>query len=186
MIGLRLPHVRSLCTWAGVLVMGSTLAFAQDRSLEYAVKATYVYKFAPFVHWPAQAFDSPTAPLTLCVLANESVAAVVDEAVKGKAADGRPFEVQHVTLPLRNVRCHILYVASSRAATIAQALDAVRGRPVLTVADEAPGGVDGLVINLATVDGRVRFEVDLRAAAANGLEVSSKLLALAIRVRSNP
>jgi len=169
-----------------MLLMGSTLAFAQDRSLEYAVKATYVYKFAPFVQWPPQAFDSPTAPLTLCVLANDSVAAVVDEAVRGQAVDGRPIVVQHVTLPLRNVRCHILYVASPRAATLTQALDAVRGRPVLTVADEAPGGVPGLVVDLVTVDGRVRFEVDLRAAAENGLEVSSKLLALAIKVRPNP
>jgi hypothetical protein len=57
---------------------------------------------------------------------------------------------------------------------------------VLTVADEAPGGVPGLVVDLVTVDGRVRFEVDLHAAAENGLEVSSKLLALAIKVRPNP
>jgi hypothetical protein len=87
---------------------------------------------------------------------------------------------------LRNAPCHILYVASARATMLTQALEAVRGRAVLTVGDEAPRGVEGLVINLLTVQGRVRFEVDLRAAAENGLEVSSKLLALAVNVHPNP
>jgi hypothetical protein len=183
---LRLPQVQSLRAWAGVLVVTSTLALGQDRSLEYAVKATYIYKFVPFVQWPVEAFESPATPVSLCVLANDTVSTLVDEAVRGRTVDGRAIVVQHVSTPLRNARCHILYVASGRAATLAQALESVRGRPVLTVADEAPGDVPGLVINLVTLRGRVRFEVDQRAAAENGLEVSSKLLALAVNVRSNP
>jgi hypothetical protein len=183
---LRLPHPESLRAWAGLLIFGSTLAFGEDRSLEYAVKATYVYKFAPFVQWPGAAFESNASPVVLCVLSSDTVFTLVDEAVRGRTVDGRSIVVQRVSPPLRDVRCHILYVASTRAATLKHALDAVRGHAVLTVADEAPEDIDGAVINLVTVDGRVRFEVDLRAAAENGIDVSSKLLALAIDVRSNP
>jgi hypothetical protein len=179
-------QLQTLRAWAGVLIVTSTLALGQDRSLEYAVKATYIYKFVPFVQWPAGTFGSPATPVTLCVLATDAVSTLVEEAVRGHTVEGRAIVVQRVSTPLRNAPCHILYVASARPTTLAQALESVRGRAVLTVADEAPHGVEGLVINLVTVGGRVRFEVDLRAAAQNGLEVSSKLLALAVNVHANP
>ncbi|HEY1328329.1 MAG TPA: YfiR family protein [Casimicrobiaceae bacterium] len=180
----RIDAMRALA--AGLMAFAWTLGFGQDRSLEYAVKATYLYKFAPFVQWPDDAFESPASPLTLCVLGSDPLSALIDEAVGAQVVDGRPVAVRHLMPPLRETACHMLYVASSRAATLRQALETVRGRPVLTIADEAPPGEDGLVVNLVTIDGRVRFEIDLRAAAANRLVVSSKLLALALSVRHNP
>ena len=39
-----------------------------DRSLEYSVKATFLYKFASFVEWPAGTFSSDAAPFYLCVV----------------------------------------------------------------------------------------------------------------------
>ena len=38
-------------------------AAAQDRTLEYSVKATYLYKFIPFIAWPVNAFASPASSL---------------------------------------------------------------------------------------------------------------------------
>ena len=72
-----------------------------------------------------------------------------------------------------------------QAATAAR-LEAVRGTPVLTVTDAArDGGAQGIV-NFVNVDNRVRFEIDLRSAAVNHLEISSKLLNVASRVRPKP
>jgi hypothetical protein len=55
----RLAHRRS--GKAAVILLGSLFgllcgapaARAQDTAVEYAVKATYLYKFVPFVQWPA-------------------------------------------------------------------------------------------------------------------------------------
>src|SRR6185369_14635060 len=43
-------------------------------SLEPSIKATFLYKFVPFVEWPADAFDTPTAPVNICVFGNDQVA----------------------------------------------------------------------------------------------------------------
>jgi hypothetical protein len=171
---------------ACALTLAPAPAPAQDRSLEFGVKATYLYKFAAFVQWPDDAFDSPGDPLTLCVVGTDPVTALVDEAASGQQVAGRAIAVRHVASLERDTRCHILYVASGRASVLARTLERVRGMPVLTVADAAPPTIEGLVVNLMVLDGRVRFEIDLRAAAENRLVVSSKLLAVAADVRQNP
>jgi hypothetical protein len=55
---------------------------------------------------------------------------------------------------------------------------------VLTVTDESLGRETGGVITFAVRDNRVRFRIDTAAAAQNGLTVSSKLLSLALNVRT--
>src|SRR3546814_20979696 len=43
-----------------VVLVSSPAAHAESDALEYAVKATYLYKFGPFIGWPATAFESPS------------------------------------------------------------------------------------------------------------------------------
>ena len=62
------------------------------------------------------------------------------------------------------------------------ALEAVRGRPVLTITDERGGQAQGM-IHFRLLRGRVRFQVDVAEASRAGLSISSKLLRLAQTVR---
>jgi len=164
--------------------LAATPACAETPSVEYAVKATYLYKFAPFVEWPAGAFE-PSDPLVICVVGSDPVADLVDEAVRGQAALGHPIEVLHLSASSREARCHILYVAL-RGAAAARALELVRGTPVLTVTDDAHELRATGIVNFVVQDNRVRFEIDLHAAAENHLVISSKLLNLASRVYPKP
>jgi hypothetical protein len=164
--------------------LATTRARAQTPSVEYAVKATYLYKFAPFVEWPAGTFEA-SDPLVICVVGSDPVADLVDEAVKGQGALGHPIEVLHVPAASPEARCHILYVAL-RGAAAARALERVRGKPVLTVTDAANELRATGIVNFVVQDNRVRFEIDLRAAAENHLVISSKLLNLASRVSPKP
>jgi hypothetical protein len=50
------------------------------------------------------------------------------------------------------------------------------------VTDEPDGIEGGAVINFRLIGGRMRFEIDRRAAADSGLTLSSRLLAAAFRV----
>jgi hypothetical protein len=63
---------------------------------------------------------------------------------------------------------------------VAQALAVVAGEPVLTVTDGAGG--QG-IIQFRIIGGKIRFDVDQRAAGANGLTLSSRLLSVAVAVR---
>jgi hypothetical protein len=53
---------------------------------------------------------------------------------------------------------------------------------VLTVTDAANGGARG-IIHFQVVSGRVRFAIDTVAARRKGINISSRLLALATDVR---
>ena len=173
--------------WAltAALALGAGVgARAQDASLEYPVKATYLYKLAPFVEWwPAAAFASPTAPLDICVLGHDPFGPILDRAVAGQQIGERPLAVWRLEAAEAGAGCHVMYVAGSPAQSAAQALEAVRGAPVLTVTDAAQGPSRKGVVHFVLQDNRVRFEIDDQAAAEQGLRVSYKQLSLASAVR---
>jgi hypothetical protein len=160
-------------------------AAAQDRSLEYAVKATYLYKFVPFVAWPTGAFAAPASPFQICIVGESRFASLVANGVAGQSAEGHSLVVRRVTTTAEENGCQVLFISSADAAVLDATLVAVRGRPVLTVTDAAPNGEHGIV-NFLLLDDRVRFQIDLGAAARNGIAISSKLLSLAVDVQPAP
>ena len=166
----------------GVLAFGPALAGAEMPDVEPAVKATFLYKFAPFVEWPPNAFAFPSDPLVICVVGTDAVTGLVDEAARGQSVRGRAVTVVHLPALARDSRCHILYGAL-RGESAVSVLNAVRGSPVLTATDAARDARARGIVNFVIQDNRVRFEIDLDAASNNKLMISSKLLSLAASVR---
>jgi hypothetical protein len=183
---LIIPRLRSI----GVLAMlalgyAGSAAAAQDRSLEYAVKATYLYKFVPFVAWPSNTFASPASRFDICIIGDPDFAILVANAVAGQSVSNHAIAVRRVTTLAEESSCQILFIGGGDAAVTSAALVAVRGKPVLTVTDAAPSGDRGIV-NFVLLGDRVRFEIDLGQAARNGIAISSKLLSLAVAVEPAP
>jgi hypothetical protein len=165
-----------------VVPPGPQAAWSQDESLEYAVKATYLYKFAPFVDWPSPAAEFPDGSFTICIAGDTKFDAVVDRVVQGQDVAGHPVMIRPYTGAPGNPGCALIYLATDDAHAAATILAAVHGLPVLTVTDGATDAPVRGIINFVVSDGHVRFEIDSGAAAANGLTISSKLLSLAVRV----
>jgi hypothetical protein len=177
--------LRSPALWTVVwLVACAALhaAWSQSASLEYAVKATYLHKFAPFVEWPNPAAEFPGGSFTVCVVGNDPLGPLLDRAVSGQDVAGRPIAVRRLARVTGNPGCSVMFATGSDAQSVADALAAVRGMPVLTVTDGATDPAAKGIINLVIADDRVRFEIDNSAAAASGLTISSKLLSLALHV----
>jgi hypothetical protein len=164
----------------GAIAPGEALA-QEGSTLERAIKATYLWKFAPFVEWPKTAFKSPDSPFVICIVGNNTFGQVVDEAVAGQRISSRPIETKQISAVSRNSGCEILFDAGSPEQSIAAALAAVRGSPVLTVTDSGANGGPKGIIKFLIEDNHVRFEIN-DAAAENGLVISSKLLSLAVAV----
>lgn len=153
-------------------------ARADERPSTYAVKAAYLYKFTPFVEWPAGAFRGAASPFRLCVGGKDPFRGVLDRAARGRRVGDHPLIVVRLpTVAKGAADCHLLFLGSSRAQTPRQMLAVVAGQPVLTVADEALEA-PGAMVQFVNLDGRVRFEIRPEAAQASGLVLSSKLLAL--------
>jgi hypothetical protein len=155
-------------------------ALPRGGDLEAAVKANYLYKFTPFVTWPASAFASATSPFTLCVLGPDPFGEVLDSVVRNQQVAGRPVVVRRLARPDSVQACQLVYLGAARGwGEAAEAAQAVARRPVLVVSEDSPGAPAG-IIRFVPFQGRVRFAVDAAAAQIAGLTISSKLLALAV------
>ena len=176
--------VRRRLAWglltSAVLAGGAAAQPAGQTALEVAVKATDLYKFAAFVQWPAGAFAGPADPAVLCLVGDDPFGPVLDQAVRGQKIGARPIVVMRLDRVERGAPCQILFVAPSRRQAMAEALEKVRGQPVLTVTDAADAAVRG-TIDFVLKDNRVRFRIDPREAERSGLAISSKLLDLAVK-----
>jgi hypothetical protein len=166
---------------------GGETAWADDaNALALAVKATFLYKFEPFITWPAQAFPSPGSPFNLCVVGNDPFGPLLDRAVSGQQTAGHAIAVLRLTTVSPDAHCQLLYIATADAGSARQAEAAVAGTAALTITDSMEDGAAKGMINFVIADNRVRFEIDDAAAAQSGLTISSKLLSLAVSVRSGP
>jgi hypothetical protein len=148
---------------------------------EPSLKAAFVYNFAKFTEWPADALP-PAAPFTACVLGDGPVTEALERTVKGRLLSGRSVIVSRMTLdgPLRS--CHLLYVSGVTAAQVSALVLGVKGAPVLTISDIDDFTPLGGIAHVFVESGRMRFDLNLDRAKLSRLQLSSKLLTLASRV----
>ncbi|TAL03913.1 MAG: YfiR family protein [Rhodospirillaceae bacterium] len=186
---LRLTRRQFECTVTSALifllaVFAPHIVFAfEGETLEYAVKAAYLYKLGGFVEWPASAFASSNSPITLCVVGEDPFDGILDKAVEGQHIGDHPIAVRRLKSVTHESGCQILYVGAADPRQVAQVLDVVHGSSVLTVTDTPEDSETGGVVHFVIKDNRVRFDINDQAAAENGLVISSKLLSLAMSVK---
>lgn len=151
---------------------------------EYQVKAVFLFNFSQFVDWPATAFAASNAPLVIGVLGTDPFGVNLDEVVRGENVKGHPLQVRRYTSVDQLDSCHILFISNSESRRLDDILRTLKGRSILTVSDEDSFANRGGMIRLVTENSRVRMRINLEAAEAAGLTLSSKLLRPAEIVRS--
>ena len=151
-----------------------------QASLEYAVKAAYLVKFAPFIDWPDSAFPSPTAPLTICLVGADPFGADLDRAAEGQHDGDHPLVIRRMSAPDPGASCQILFAGGAPDA-VALDMEKMKARPVLTVTNSTSGPHG--IISFVVIGDHVRFDIDEAQADAVGLHISSKLLGLAHAVQ---
>jgi hypothetical protein len=169
----------ALAVWCGATITSATAGDALD--LGDAIKATFVYKFVPFVSWPPNAFSSPQTPFEICLSGQDSVADIIERLAAGQVAGTRRVVVRRLSTGQPASGCQILYLANADP----HLAEVEMHYPVLTITDGATDNSHGL-INFVIEDNHVRFDVDDAAAREANLAISSKLLALAHNVVTSP
>jgi YfiR/HmsC-like len=167
-----------------VLVGGAVRVHAQDVT-EVKLKGAFVFNFARFTEWPADALPS-SGTVSACVIGDRAVGEALLQSVSGQRLNGRSITVSiveaHVTLPV----CHVLYVSSIARNRIAEIVGALREKPVLTVSDDEAFTEFGGIIQVFIESGKMRFRINPRSARRARLQLSSRLLALAEVVDVEP
>ena len=165
------------------LLLAAFPAYTADRTLEYSVKATFLYKFGFFVEWPPGTFANDTAPLNLCVVGADPFGGRIKNAVTGQSVGRHPIVLRQLAKADPQADCHAMVIGATGGQTAGEALSAVEGAPILTVTDSALGPTAG-IIHFVIADDRVSFDIDTVLAAKNHLVISSKLLALAHKINT--
>ena len=159
-----------------LVACGPWLEAQAPRASEYQVKAVFLFNFAQFVDWPPGAFPDSAAPIVIGVLGNDPFGAYLDETVRGERVRGHPLEVRRYRTIEEIRTCHILFINPSGAGRLEDVLGELKDRAILTVGDDAGFAQRGGMIRFVSENSRIRMRINLEAAAAANLTISSKLL----------
>ena len=149
------------------------------------IKAAFLLNFVRYVEWPSSAFEAAGTPLVLCVLEQNPFGNALERTVAGEIAGGRSLEVRLVPTVQQANGCHLLFFPHAAPLRASSATSETGTAPTLTVGESADFIQMGGIINLVTVAGRVRFEVNVGAAERRGLRISSRLLRLAVTIHQS-
>jgi hypothetical protein len=181
-VSSRRTALLALMVFAGACVRNS--AVAQIAPSEYDLKAAFIYQFLSYVTWPERrvradgtiligVVGAPELAADLAVLADNQGENARAIAVRTLLPDGDPGEL------------HIVFVAENGAVAAEGLLESALRAGVLTITEEFPRPVNS-VINFEVIENKVRFDVALGLARANGLDISGRLLQVALRVMETP
>jgi hypothetical protein len=148
------------------------------------VKAAFLYRFGSYVRWPERGDGDDS--ITIAVLNDPAIATELERFVEDRTIEGRRVEVRR----LRSIfglspDDRMLFIGPDETGRLAQIIEAVGDKPILVVTDAPDGLADGAMNNFQVIERRVRFEISLTRARAAGLDLSSRLLAAAIKVETS-
>ena len=175
-------HRRCTCLWLLIVTLLAavhSMARAEDiPSIEYKVKASYLYNFLKFVEWPVDAFADNT--IFVCVFGADNFGTAL-RPINGEIVRGRTIAVRYFQDIKGLETCHVVFVSASERNRDPQVLQYLVGRPVLIVGESSGFVARGGIINLIQVADKIRFEINQQAAKRNRLKISAQLLQLGVR-----
>ena len=164
---------------AMMIILISVVVPRASAQSEDQVIAAFLFNFARYVEWPENAFDRGDAPVTICMLDSKEFGDVVSDTVSGKTVDRRPVAVNQTSDITKAGGCHILFIGSGFEKSHQDAVAALGGSSVFSVADQEGFASAGGIANFYRADNRIRFAINPDAAKKAGLKISSRLLRLA-------
>lgn len=165
------------------LIVSSGTRAAANRAAAPALTAAFVYNFAKFTTWPADAIGA-RAPVVFCVMGDTSVADALEQLVKGRDLGGRAIAVRQVAADAGVRACHVLYASGLDEARAIEVLQLIGHAAVLTVSDFEEFAQVGGTASVYIENERMRFSFNVASVERARLTVSSKLLTLARIVRT--
>jgi hypothetical protein len=171
--------LRRICALVFCGILFSLFAHAQPASPEYKLKAVFLFNFVRFTEWPPSAFPTESSPIIIGVLGADPFGKTLDQTVKDEVANGHPIEVRRYKTVNEIKKCHVLFISSSESDRLRSILSALKGRNILTVGDIEGFADKGGMVRFRKENNKIRFRINVEAAKAENLSISSKLLQLA-------
>ncbi|MDD5460275.1 MAG: YfiR family protein [Methylococcales bacterium] len=171
-------------SWLWILwcLLFSQLLFADEASVEYKIKAGYLYNFTKFVTWPE--INSET--FNLCILGEDPFGELIDP-IEKRTAFGRSIKLLRFdsldALKRTNNKphCHIIFLSASMGSVTKE----ITGKntliirdidKTLTVGEGDNFAMQGGMIGFINKEGKIKLQINLKKIKQSELKVSAKLL----------
>ena len=155
-----------------VAVTPAALAVGAGDAAQAAATARLVRSFIDFTRWPAL-----PSPVSLCVVGSAGSAGQLDGL---STADGRRVTRRAVSAAgLAGSGCHVAYFGRLDPVALKQAVLSVRGKGVLTIAENDPACRSQAMFCLKPDRQTLGFAVNIDAISRSGLKVDPRVLRMA-------
>jgi hypothetical protein len=148
-------------------------------SVEYQVKAAFLFNFAKFVEWPQDAFQTDKTPITLCVFRHDPFGSALDEIIREKAINNRELLARRVNDLPELKTCQLVFVSGREEKQLPEILNSLKGASALVVGEGEDFAERGGAVQFFLENNKLRFAINVDAIQRARLQASSKLLALA-------
>ncbi len=174
-------HIFLPLLWSAVMLCGDVSAKPQTLA---SLKAAYVYNLAKFTRWPDVSWDSPSSPFQLCLYGDGKITAELEK-LDNRMLGKHPIRVKKPVTEEAFAQCHLLYISATERRRYRYLLSLIHRNSVLTISNDGHFLRHGGLVNLIEQAQRLHFEVNMEQLSRSELNLSSKLLKLAILV-NNP
>ncbi|MEM6298913.1 MAG: YfiR family protein [Bacteroidota bacterium] len=182
---MQLPaQLRFHFSFLGLFLLIPTLWAQHSGYTEYEFKAGIILKFAQYIRWPEEAFNSPEARIEVGILGpTDPFGNKIDKILLGRPVQRRYWKVKRDARIKELWGSHIVFIPKSEADRLEDVLAYYKRHKVLTIGDGIPNFCEqGGIINFTK---NFRFEVNIDAARRAGITIDARLLRLASRIIRN-
>ncbi len=163
-----------------VSLLGAKSALAQLDPSEYDLKAAFLYQFLSYVTWP-ESKTNVNGLVRIGVMGAPELVENLATIARNQGDGSRTIEVTALPPDADPRNLQVLFVAADVEDAAAESLRIAADNAVLTVTEAVPRRSSS-IINFEIIDSKVRFDVALGLARRNGLDISARLLQVALRV----
>lgn len=165
-------------------VMVAAPCFADDLRLEETkIKAGLLYNFLKYTEWPAT--TAKTSGLHICLYGGDPFAGTLSS-LDGKTAQQSRISVSTVYTLDHILSCNAIIIDASAESAVPDILRFAEENSILTFSDMPGFAKQGGMVEFARRNERIQIVVNTAAANSARLQISPRLLKLALAVGGRP
>lgn len=158
------------------IISSSSLLGAQVGD-EYTLKAALAYNFAKYTQWSPSLAGQTIEFCFFNDMYSESFAPLINRTI-----DNKRIVIKRLPNLVDIESCDLIYLDRDNRAMLEAISNLPAGRAILTISDLSGFSENGGMIEIQTIDNRLRFKINLITAQEAGITFGSQVLSLATEV----
>lgn len=145
------------------------------------LQSVFIYNFTKYIDWPA---SYAGGDFVIGVLGDSPIITELNNMASQRKVGNQAIEVKKFNSPSEITKCHILFIPANQSENFDQAKQKIGNNnfSTLLITEKEGMASQGAAINFVIRNNKQKFELKASNASQYGLQISSKLEALAINL----